>query len=209
MQKHHHRRHYPGAQVVIQQYSAPTLSQLTLRLGPKKQYQRSSIFIFIFIIWSIRQIARSVSARVLVRRIANDIDAFGALVGCKALPAELVDTPACVSWSAYSLASADLMIPTSHVIAAVDFVDLDVATGTHASDSGRLELVPVSNIGSVSLSPVGLAIERREMLVAFFFGVTLVLRVTLLVRVSLFCGKAFAGTALFTSLSVVERDVAS
>ena len=104
------------------------------------------------------------------------------------------------------------MVLTSHVIAAVDFVDLDVAARTNASDFGRLELRLVSKISSVSLPLfIGFAIERREpLLLALFFSVELVFQVTLVFRrISLLCSsKAFTGTALFTSLAVMERDVA-
>lgn len=103
------------------------------------------------------------------------------------------------------------MVLTSHVIAAVDFVDLDVAARTHASDFGRLELRLVSKISSVSLPLfLGLAIEgRTPLLFTLFFPIALVLRVTLVFRVSPLCSKAFAGTSLFTGLSVMERGVAN
>lgn len=103
------------------------------------------------------------------------------------------------------------MILTGHVIAAVDFVDLDVAAGTHASDFGRFELRLVPMVSSVSLPLfLGLAIEGCEpLLFTFFFPDALVLRVALIFRVSPLCSKAFAGTALFTGLSVMEWDVAA
>lgn len=104
------------------------------------------------------------------------------------------------------------MVLTSHVIAAVDFVELDVAARTHASDFGRLELRLVSKISSVFLPLfIGFAIERREpLLLALFFSVELVFQVTLVFRrISLLCSStASTGAALFTSLAVMERDVA-
>ena len=101
------------------------------------------------------------------------------------------------------------MILTSHVVAAVDFMDLDVTARTHTSGLGRLEFRFVSKINSVSFPLfLGRAFEFIEALLVLLFRVTLVLRVAVVFRVSISCSKALARTALFTRLSVMERDVA-